>query len=105
MPQDIPKVFYQIYILSLLDFGCNTWGSTSGSNIERLSKLQKRAARSILQADYLTPSSLMFEDLGWLSVPKRLMYNKAILTYKVLNNLRIHFQLVKAYIINKKTIK
>ena len=28
-----------------------------------------------------------FERLEWLSVPKRLMYNKAVLTYKALNNL------------------
>ena len=65
----------------------NTWGTTSSANIERLSKLQKRAARIILKADFLTPSKLMFETLGWLSVPKRIFYNKAILTYKALNNL------------------
>lgn len=87
VPQDIQKLFYQSYILPLLDYGCNTWGTTSNANIERLSKLQKRAARIILQADFMTPSTLMFEQLGWLSVPKRLLYNKAVLTYKALNNL------------------
>ena len=35
----------------------------------------------------MTPSSYMFEQLGWLSISKRLMYNKAIVTYKVLKNL------------------
>ena len=61
-----------------------------GLNIERLSEIQKRAARTILKADFATPSKLMFETLGWLTVPKRLLYNKAILTYnmyKALNNL------------------
>ena len=33
----------------------------------------------------MTPSKLMFETLGRLSVPKRIFYNKAILTYKALN--------------------
>ena len=28
----------------------------------------------------------MFEELGWQSVPKRLMYSKAILTFKASNN-------------------
>ena len=81
VPQEIQKLYYQSYILPLLDYGCNTWGTTSSANIERLSKLQKRAARIILKADFLTPSKFMFETLGWLSVPKRIFYNKAILTY------------------------
>ena len=87
VPQNIQKVFYQSYILPLIDYGCNTWGTTSNLNIERISKLQKRAARITLQADYLTPSSLMLEELGWLSIQKRLVFNKAILTFKALNEL------------------
>ena len=87
VPQNIQKIFYQSYIQPLLDYGCNTWGNTTAANIERLSKLQKRAARIILRADFMTPSTIMFERLEWLSVPKRLMYNKAVLTYKALNNL------------------
>ena len=35
----------------------------------------------------MTPSSYMFEQLSWLSIPKRLMYNKAVFAYKVLYNL------------------
>lgn len=73
--RDIQKLLYQTCIVPLLDYGCNTWGTTSSTNIERLSKLQKRAALIILRADFMTPSALMFEQLGWLSVPKRLMYN------------------------------
>ena len=81
VPQNIQKISYQTYIQPLLDYGCNTWGNTTAANIERLSKLQKRAARIILRADFMTPSTIMFERLEWLSVPKRLMYNKAVLTY------------------------
>ena len=62
-------------------------GSTYGANIGRLSKLQKRAAHIILKADIMTPSSYMFQELSWLSIPKRLMYNKAVFAYKALNNL------------------
>ena len=87
VPKHIQKIFYQRYILPLIDYGCNTWSATTSSNIERISKLQKRAARIILQAEYLTPSSLMFDELGWISIPRRLMYNKALLTFKALNNL------------------
>ena len=87
VPQDVQKIFYQAYILPLIDYGSNTWGTTSGPNIERLSKLQKRAARIILKADFMTPALDMFDQLSWQSIPKRLMYNKAILAIKALNNL------------------
>ena len=56
VPQDVQKLYYQSYIVPLLDYGCNTWGTTSGSNLERLSKLQKRAAQIILKADFMTTS-------------------------------------------------
>ena len=46
--------------------------------IERISKLQKRAARIILKTDYNTPSPEMFAELGWPTVPNRHNYNKAV---------------------------
>ena len=52
-----------------------------------LSKLQKRAAHIILHAECDTPSPQMFQQLGWLSVPNRIKYNKAVLTYRALNDM------------------
>ena len=40
VPQSVQNIYYQAYILPILDHGCNTWGSTCCANIERLSKLQ-----------------------------------------------------------------
>ena len=45
VPIHVQKQFYQSYILPLIDYGSITWGSTSYANLDRLSKLQKRAAR------------------------------------------------------------
>ncbi|MCG8113294.1 MAG: reverse transcriptase family protein, partial [Candidatus Thiodiazotropha taylori] len=87
VPRGVLKQFYQGYILPLIDYGSITWGSTCGTNVERLLKLQKRAARIILNAGFDTPSVSMFKELGWLSVGGRLKYNKAVLTYKALNDL------------------
>ena len=39
-------------------------GATSSSNLDRISKLQKRAARIILHADFNTPSAEMFNELS-----------------------------------------
>lgn len=74
---DVLKKFYQGYILPLIDYGSVTWSGTSLTNIERILKLQKRAARIILHADYDTPSAIMFRDLEWQPVNKRLAYNKS----------------------------
>ena len=81
------KFFYQGYILPLLDYGSVTWGATSAMNIERLLKLQKRAARIILKTDLNIPSADMFRELGWLPVGKRIDYNKTVLTCKAFNNM------------------
>ncbi|MCG8047471.1 MAG: reverse transcriptase domain-containing protein, partial [Candidatus Thiodiazotropha endolucinida] len=87
VPVHVQKLFYQGYILPLLDYGSVTWGSTTAANIDRLIKLQKRAARIILNADFDASSALMFQELGWTSVASRIKYNTAILTYKALNNM------------------
>ena len=56
IPVEAQKLYYQGYILPLIDYGSCTWGTTSKANIERISKLQKRAAN----ADYDTASFEMF---------------------------------------------
>ena len=78
--------FYQGYILPFTDFGSVAWGATSSANKERLAKLQKRAARIILHAEFNTPSPFLFQGLGWLSVADRLKFKKVVLIYRVLNN-------------------
>ena len=84
---EVQKKFYQGYIQPFIDYGSITWGGTSLVNLERVLKLQKRAARILLNADFSTPSKDLFDLLKWMSIHKRLLYNKATLTYKVLNGL------------------
>ncbi len=93
VPTEVQKQFYNGYILPLLDYGSNTWGSTSVANMTRLLKLQKRAARVILNADFLTPSKEMFQALGWMTVSDRHTYNKAVMTYKAINGLLLNIYL------------
>ena len=38
VPKHIQKIFYQSYILPLIDYGCNTWSATTSSNIEHISE-------------------------------------------------------------------
>ena len=87
MPGFLQWIPLSWYVYSYTDYGSNTSGMTSKNNIKRISKLQKRAARIILHADYNTPSSEMFKELGWSTIKNRHDYNKAVLTFKVLNNM------------------
>ena len=66
VPVEAQKQFYQSFIMSLIDYGSVVWGLTSMSNLERILKVQKRAAKIILKTDIRTPSLGMFEELGWL---------------------------------------
>ena len=47
------------------------------SDDARLDKLQKRAARIILDSHYLTPSKEMFSKLSWLPLNDWVKYRKA----------------------------
>ena len=50
-------------------------------------KLQKRAARSILDKPIETPSVELFSELKWMMFPDRVIYQKAMLMYKIMHNL------------------
>ena len=82
---EIQKKFYKGFMQPLIDYGSIRWGGTSLVNLERVFKLQKRAAGIILNADFSTPSKDMFDLLKWMPIHKPLLYNKATLTYKALN--------------------
>ena len=78
-----PKMFNPGYILPLIDYGSSTWGTTSRSYLERLSKLQKRALRIIRNAPYDTASSDMLSALGY---PSGLVHTSPSLHKGTVNN-------------------
>ena len=41
IPVEAQKLYYQGYILPLIDYGSCTWGNTSKANIERISNYRK----------------------------------------------------------------
>ena len=68
--------------LKQFDFGCVVLGNTTNSNMTRLVKLPKRAARMVLKADFMIPSEQLFKDLNWLPFPKRVQYHTCLMVYK-----------------------
>ena len=52
-------MYYNGYILQLFDYYCTVWREITNLNLEKLCKLQKRAARTILNAKFEIPSLLI----------------------------------------------
>ena len=87
LPLETRQLYYNAYIFSVLDYCLTVWGSTSKYQLDRLLKLQKRAARIILDMLPDAQSMPLFQQLGWLTIYERLKYNKAIVLYKSTNGL------------------
>ena len=66
-------------------------GVTINNQQNRITKLQKRAAPLILDADLSIPSSDLFKKLKWLPFPKYAEYQQAVTMYKSLNELNPHY--------------
>ena len=81
------KLFFNTYILPHLDYCCIIWGNCNHSQEDKLIRFQKRAARLILDKDFTTPSKDLFKELNWLTFPERVTFQKAVLLYKIFNNL------------------
>ena len=77
---------YKTTIQPLFDYCGVVWGTGSESSLLRLQRLQNRAGRVILSVDNYTPSALVRGKLNWSTLQQRRNYDKAILTYKCLNN-------------------
>jgi hypothetical protein len=87
LPHESRIIYYNAYILPIMDYCDTIWGNTTQYNINRVIKLQKQAARIILNKTYETPSSELFNELKWLKFHDRITFHKAVLVYKSLNNL------------------
>ena len=56
-----------------------------------MTKLQKIAARLILDFDYSVPLIELFKTLNWQPFEEIVKYNQALLVYKSLNNLALNY--------------
>jgi hypothetical protein len=81
------KLFYNSYILPHFDYCDTIWGNCSKHLLEDLIKLQKKAARIILDKDYIAPSRPLFAQLKWMPLEDRIKYHRSIQVFKCVNNL------------------
>ena len=86
---DVPTriLYFNGYVLPYFDYCSLIWGTCTLGNIERIEKLQKSAARIILDASYDVRTADLYRVLGWDSFTVRQKRKQAIMMYKSLNGL------------------
>ena len=65
LPTKTRILYYNYYIKPHLQYCCTIWGQCNKTDIYLIIKLQKQAARLILDADKYSPSSPLFDQLEW----------------------------------------
>jgi hypothetical protein len=71
-------------LVPCFDYCCTVWGNTMSpkSDLNKINKIQKRAARIILNKPLKTSSSDMFNKLKWLKFENRCAYHTGLLIFK-----------------------
>ena len=77
--------FYNSCIHSTFLYCSSVWGSCSHSLLLRLLRLQKRAARLILGADFAHSSVILFTKLKWLPISLLINLRKLVLLFNIVN--------------------
>ncbi len=84
LPVDAQIKFCQAFMFPHLDYCSRVWGS---AQLERLFKLQKRAARMIYNLPTRTRTAPFLKQLNWMPLMDRIKYRKAVMVFKFLNGL------------------
>ena len=85
-PENLVKV-YKSVIEPYFDYCSIVWDTLSIELTDKLQRLQNRAARIITGATYNVRSKNVLEKLEWLPLKERRVEQKAIMMYKIVNNL------------------
>ena len=67
-------------------FCCLVWGVCSGTALNKLQKLQNRAARIATNSPYNAPSQPLLEKLGWQTIRELIDIETAMMVYRSINN-------------------
>lgn len=84
---DMKRLFYNGYILPIIDYCCTVWGKRNNSNINKIIKLQRRSAKVICKTTSKSLNKESLNELKWLTFPKRCEYHTSVLVYKIFHKL------------------
>ena len=66
---------------------CSVWGCAGTTEINRLQKLQNRAARIVTNSSFDSPSNKLIEKLGWKTINELINIESKTMVFKSLNEL------------------
>ena len=85
LPIDQRKLYYNAMIKQTMLYASTIWTSCSAENLQKVFKLQKRAARVILGADTKANSVQLFRKLDWVPFFHEAKVNRSLMVYKRLS--------------------
>ena len=80
------ETYYNGVIKPTLLYGSMIWGNCNLEYLQNILKFQKRAARIILDAERLTPSVVLFNNLNWIPFTKQSLIKRCAQVYKQVHN-------------------
>ena len=83
MDQSTACMLYKSLVLPLFDYNDYVYDSLSTKDQLTLQRLQNTCVRNILKADWMTPSSIMHDELKLLKLDKRRGYHTGCEMYKI----------------------
>ena len=88
-PKKLRDTAYISLIRPALEYSCSVWHPHKKSNKDKIEKVQRRAARFVLNNFRRKASvSEMLHDLGWQSLDGRRQDQRLVLFYKIINDSR-----------------
>ena len=87
---EILKKVFNAIVLPHMEYACVVWGRCSNvqNNVGRICKLQKRAARVILNCRIRDISSVdLYAKMKWMPFDDRISYKRSLMMYKVVHKI------------------
>ena len=83
--QSVMQSLYNSLILPYFDYCNMVWENTAKYNLQKIQKMQNRAARILTGSSYDVPTTDLMRQLKWQTLEDRRDHKKALLMHKVKN--------------------
>ena len=87
LPRDSLKTLYTGIVEPHFRYCCSVWGCCGSTEINKLQKLQNRAARIVTNSSFDSPSRPLIEELGWKTIEQLISNESETMVFKSLNEL------------------
>ena len=87
-PPHIKSSCYKSLVVPVIEYGCTVWDLHTHKDIDKIEKVQRRAARFV-KNDYSWHTSVtgLINDIEWQSLQSRRSTLKVTMMYKIIHNL------------------